>query len=80
MKLDPAPQQVCIFCICFVNVLFINPYVLASIPMFYDTIVISFVFIFSVYTLLPTLLPTTSYFDDCLQRLLLKYNSSFEVV
>ena len=76
MKLDPAPQQVCIFCICFVNVLYINPYVLASIPMFYDTIVISFVFIFSVYTLLPT----TTYFDDCLQRLLLKYNSSFEVV
>ena len=57
MKLDPAPQQVCIFCICFVNVLFINPYVLASIPMFYDTIVICFLF-FSVYTLLPTLQPT----------------------
>ena len=53
-----------------------NPYSLASIPMFYDTIVISFVFCFSVYTLLPT----TTYFDDCLQRLLLKYNSSFEVV
>ena len=56
--------------------LFIDPCVLASIPMFYDAIVISFVFIFSVYTLLPT----TTYFDDCLQRLLLKYNSSFEVV
>ena len=32
--------------ICFVNVLFFNPCVLASIPMFYDAIVISFVFYF----------------------------------
>ena len=63
MKLDPAPQQVCIFCICFVNVLFINPYVLASIPMFYDTIVISFIFVlvFTLYFLLqPTLMIVSS--------------------
>ena len=58
VKLDPAPQQVCIFCICFVNVLYINPYDLASIPMLFDSNVICFYFCFSVYTLLPTLQPT----------------------
>ena len=64
------------FCICFVNVLFINPYVLASIPMLFDSNVICFYFCFSVYTLLHI----ATYFDDCLQPLLLKYNSRIEVV
>ena len=60
VKLDPAPQQVCIFCICFVYVLVLTRFDLASIPMLFDSFVICFIFCFSVYDLLPTLMINSS--------------------
>ena len=60
VKLDPAPQQVCIFCICFVYVLVLTRFDLASIPMLFDSYVICFIFCFSVYDLLPTLMINSS--------------------
>ena len=58
VKLDPAPQQVCIFCICFVNVLVFNPFLIWQVFLcLFDSNVICFIFVL-VFTLCFTLLPT----------------------
>ena len=63
VKLDPAPQQVCIFCICFVYVLALTRFLIWQVFLCYLThmwFVLFFVLVFTIYYLLWWLTPAST--------------------